>query len=35
VFEGDTIARIEIRCSDGRMVVRYDAATGAYTFERI
>jgi len=35
VFDGDTVARIEIQCSDGRMVVRYDSATGAYTFERI
>ena len=35
VFDGDTVARIEIKCSDGRMLVRYDATTGAYTFEKI
>jgi hypothetical protein len=35
VFDGDTVARIEIQCSDGRLLVRYDNASGAYTFERI
>jgi hypothetical protein len=35
VFDGDTVARIEIQCSDGRMVVRYDAATGKYSFKPI